>query len=77
MLCVPDQARLKSENQAVGLVLDQQRNSISNHGNHGVSLVNFLSVDGITQESREFIRVSVQVRYDFRSDRSTATNPKG
>jgi hypothetical protein len=49
-----DPAGLKSENQAVGQPVTQQRKLFLNRGTHGVSLVHFSSVEGITQESPAF-----------------------
>lgn len=43
-------AGLKSENQVVGLAMTLQPIFL-NRGAHGVSLANFLSIEGITQES--------------------------
>jgi hypothetical protein len=44
-----DPAGLKSEHQAVGQPVIQQRKLFLNRGTHGVSLVHFSSIEGITQ----------------------------
>jgi hypothetical protein len=44
-----DPAGLKSENQAVGQPVTQQRKLFLNRAVHGISLVHFSSIEGITQ----------------------------